>query len=340
MHAKNAEWLALVKEDALEPELKICDPHHHFWDQRHAFFQPRYLLDDLLADLSGGHNVASTVYVECGAMYREGGLEHTRVVGETEFVNGIAAMAASGLYGETRVAAAIVGTAKLDQGDQVAATLDAQIEASPGRFRGIRHVVAWHESPELPVARAAPPPGLMASSGFRAGFRHLAPRGLTFDLWCYHPQLHEAVDLARTFPEQAIILDHFGGPLGVGPHADQADETFRVWRGRVTELAKCPNVVAKLGGIAMEVNGFGWHRRSRPPGSQELMEATRRYYETTIELFGVERCMFESNFPVDKVSCSYTVLWNSFKRLAADFSVDEKNALFHGTAARVYRIDA
>ena len=338
MHAKNADWLALVQEDALEPELLICDPHHHFWDRRDVMVQPRYLLDELLADLSGGHRVVSTVYVECGAMYRRAGDEHTRVVGETEFVNGLAAMSASGLYGETRVAAAIVGTAALHEGDGVAATLDAQLEASPARFRGIRHVVARDESPELPVARAAPPPGLMTSDGFRAGFRHLAPRGLTFDLWCYHPQLAEAVDLARAFPDQTVILDHFGGPLGVGPYAGRADEVFDAWRGRIAELAQCPNVVAKLGGINMEVNGFGWHGRSRPPYSRELMEATRRYYEATIEQFGVERCMFESNFPVDKVSCSYTVLWNSFKRLVARYSEDEKRALFHDTAARTYRI--
>ena len=338
MHAKNADWLALVQEDALEPELPICDPHHHFWDRRDVMVQPRYLLDELLTDLSGGHRVVSTVYVECGAMYRRAGDEHTRVLGETEFVNGLAAMSASGLYGETRVAAAIVGTAALDEGDGVAATLDAQLEASPARFRGIRHVVAWDGSPELPVARAAPPPGLMTSDGFRAGFRHLAPRGLTFDLWCYHPQLAEAVDLARAFPDQTVILDHFGGPLGVGPYAGRADEVFDAWRGRIAELAQCPNVVAKLGGINMEVNGFDWHGRSRPPYSRELMEATRRYYEATIEQFGVERCMFESNFPVDKVSCSYTVLWNSFKRLVAHYSEDEKRALFHDTAARTYRI--
>ena len=338
MQAKNADWLDLVQEQALEPELPICDPHHHFWDRRDVMVQPRYLLDEILTDLGGGHRVVSTVYVECGAMYRREGTPPTRVVGETEFVNGLAAMAASGLYGETQIAAAIVGTAPLDEGDGVAATLDAQIAASPARFRGIRHVVAWDESPETPVARAAPPPGLMASDAFRAGFRHLAPRGLTFDLWCYHPQLSEAVTLVRAFPDQTVILDHFGGPLGVGPYANRADEVFDDWRERMVELAQCPNVVAKLGGINMEVNGFGWHSRSRPPYSWELMEATRRYYETMIELFGVDRCMFESNFPVDKVSCSYTVLWNSFKRLVAHYSEDEKRALFHDTATRIYRI--
>ncbi len=339
MAARNADWLDLVQEEALDPGRVICDPHHHFWDHRPAMIQPRYLLDDLLADLGGGHHVTSTVYVECGAMYRREDTDDQRVVGETEFVNGIAAMAASGLYGATRVAAGIVGTAALDSGDRVAATLDAHIAASPARFRGIRHVVAWHEDPAFPVARAAPPPGLMEADSFRAGFRHLAPRGLTFDLWCYHHQLTEAIDLVRAFPNQVVILDHFGGPLGIGPYADRADEVFANWRRDVARLAELPNVFAKLGGLAMEINGYAWHSRPRPPGSQELMQATRRYYETLIELFGVERCMFESNFPVDKVSCSYTVLWNAFKRLTADYSEDEKNALFHDTASRVYRIE-
>ena len=338
MASDNQAWLDLTGEETLEPELPICDPHHHLWDGKTGFVQPRYLLDDILEDVCGGHNVRKTVFIECGTMFRADGPEDMRPVGETEFVNGIAAMSASGMYGVSRIAAAIVGTAYLHRGDSAAAVLDAQIEAGRGRFRGIRQACAWHRDPTIPNHRTEPREGLFLNGRFREGFRHLAPRGLTFEAWCYHTQLPDVIDLARSFPDQTIILDHFGGPIGIGPYAEKADDVFETWRGMAAELAACPNVVAKLGGIAMEVNGFAWHQRAMPPASRELMEATRRYYETMIGLFGAERCMFESNFPVDKISCSYNVLWNSFKLLTAGYSEAEKAALFHDTAARVYRI--
>lgn len=336
--SRNHDWLAQTVEDPLEPDLPICDPHHHLWDQESARVAPRYLLDEIVADVSAGHRVVSTVFIECGAMLRRDGPEALRPVGETQFVNGIAAMSASGRYGPTRVAAGIVGTADLRLGDAVAPVLDAQIAAGAGRFRGIRRAGAWDADPAVPRHRTNPGPGLFLRDAFRAGFAHLAPRGLTFEAWCYHPQIPEVTALARAFPGTTIVLDHFGGPLGVGSYAGRAEEIFAGWRASIGELAACPNVVVKLGGINMEMNGFGWHERPKPPGSQELMEATRRYYEVTIERFGVARCMFESNFPVDKASCSYTVLWNSFKRLTASYSPAEKAALFHDTAARVYRL--
>jgi predicted TIM-barrel fold metal-dependent hydrolase len=334
----NHDWLALTQEEPLDPQLPICDPHHHLWDKRPRQVAERYLLDEILDDISAGHNVVSTVFIECGAMYRADGPEPFRVVGETEFVNGIAAMSASGRYGPARVAAGIVSTVDLRLGDVVPAVLDAHIAAGGGRFRGIRHGAAWDPDPGLPQPRTSPGPGLFGRDDFRAGFRHLAPRQLSFEAWCYHRQIPEVTALARAFPETTIILDHFGGPLGVGGYAGQAQEVFAEWRPALIELARCPNVVAKLGGINMEINGFGWHRQPRPPTSQELMEATRPYYELTIEQFGVDRCMFESNFPVDKISCSYTVLWNSFKRLTAGYSASDKAKLFHDTAARVYRL--
>lgn len=337
--AKNQAWLALTVEEPLDPTLPICDPHHHLWDLQPARVAPRYLLDEILADVGAGHNVVSTVFIECGAMYKPGGPEPLRPVGETEFVNGIAAMSASGLYGTTRVAAGIVGTADLRLGDAVAAVLDAQIAAGGGRFRGIRRAAAWDADAAAPKHRTNPGPGLFLRADFRAGFAHLAPRGLTFEAWCYHRQIPEVTALARAFPATTIILNHFGGPIGVGAYAGKAQEVYAEWRTSISELATCPNVVVKLGGINMEVNGFGWHERSRPPGSQELVEATRDYYEFTIEKFGADRCMFESNFPVDKASCSYTVLWNSFTRLTADCSAAEKAKLFHDTAARVYRLE-
>jgi predicted TIM-barrel fold metal-dependent hydrolase len=336
--SSNEAWLASSTEAALEPELPICDPHHHLWDKRSSGVAERYLLDELLADVYGGHNVVSTVFMECGAMYRADGREAFRAIGETEFVNGIAAMSASGLYGSARAVAAIVGSADLRLGAAAADVLDAQIAAGGGRFRGIRQSASWSDDAALPRSRTNPGPGLYVREDFRTGFKELAPRQLTFDVWCYHPQLPEVTALARAFPDTTIILDHFGGPLGVGSYAGRADEVFAEWQKSLAELATCPNVVAKLGGINMELNGFGWHLQSRAPTSAELADATRRWYEFTIEQFGVDRCMFESNFPVDKVSCSYTVLWNSFKLLTAGYSATEKTGLFHDTAARVYRV--
>jgi predicted TIM-barrel fold metal-dependent hydrolase len=335
---KNADWLALTIEEPIEPDLPICDPHPHLWDGETARVVPRYLLDEILEDTRAGHNIVSTVFIECGAMFKPDGPEALRPVGETEFVNGIAAMSASGLYGATRIAAGIVGTAQLRLGEAAAPVLDAQIAAGGGRFRGIRLGAAWDADPAVPNHRTRPPQGMLGQDDFRAGFALLAPRRLTFEAWCYHRQIPDVTALARAFPDTTIILDHFGGPPGVGSYAGRAGEVYTEWRGFITELATCPNVVAKLGGINMEVNGFAWHERPRPPSSQELTDATRPYYEYTIEKFGVDRCMFESNFPVDAVSCSYTVLWNSFKRLTAKYSAAEKAKLFHDTAARVYRL--
>ncbi len=335
---KNADWLGLTAEEPLEPDLPICDPHHHLWDKRTTRVAERYLLDQLQEDISSGHNVVSTVFIECGAMYKADGPEPLRPVGETEFVNGIAAMSASDLYGPTRVVAGIVGTADLRAGDAVANVLDAHIAAGGGRMRGIRQSAAWDADPALPAPRVNPGPGLFRRDDFRVGFGHLAPRQLTFEVWCYHRQIPEATALAQAFPDTTLILNHFGGPLGVGSYADRADDVYAQWRSSIADLAACPNVVAKLGGINMEINGFGWHEQAQPPTSRALAEATRRYYEFTIEKFGVDRCMFESNFPVDKVTCSYAVLWNSFKLLTTSYSASEKAKLFHDTAARVYRL--
>ncbi len=338
-HSANQDWLAMVEEEILEPDLPICDPHHHLWDANaHQHIQPRYLLDEILDDTGSGHNIVSTVFIECGAMFNSDGQEDLRPVGETEFVNGIAAMSASGIYGESRIAAGIVSTVDLRIGAEAGAVLDAHEAAGGGRFRGIRRAVAWDAAPEIRNHRTDPPPGLLLQDDFRRGFAEIGPRGLTFDAWCYHTQIPEVTDLARSFPDTTIILDHFGGPLGTGPYAEKADEVFTAWKPMIAELATCPNVVAKLGGINMDVNGFTWHQRARPPSSQELAEATRHYYDATIEAFGVNRCMFESNFPVDKLSCSYQVIWNAFKLIAAGCSADEKAALFQNTAARIYRL--
>jgi predicted TIM-barrel fold metal-dependent hydrolase len=336
----NSDWLALTIEDAIEPDLPICDAHHHLWDHRAngpSETVPLYLMDELQDDLGSGHNVASTVFLECHSMYRSGGPEPFRSVGETEFVNGIAAMSASGLYGKTRVAAGIVGTAPLWLGDEVTEVLDAHIAAGGGRFRGIR-VLTAHD-PGVPAIRANPPPGLMSRDDFRAGFAHLASRQLTFDAWVYHRQIPEVVALARTFPDTTIILNHLGTPAGIGSYAGKRDEVYAEWCSKMLELSLCPNVVVKLGGTNIVVTGLGWHEHERPPSSRELVDATRHYYEFAIENFGAERCMFESNFPAEKISCSYTVLWNAFKLMTETCSSSEKAKLFRDTAERVYRLN-
>ena len=329
-------------EDVIDPALPICDPHHHLWDRN----GDRYLLHELLtdtgmADAQGrSHNVRSTVFVECASMYHADGPEAMRPVGETEFVNGMAAMSASGGYGATRACAGIVAFADLRLGAAVREVLEAHIDAARGRFRGIRHAAGWHASAQIRNSHTDPVEHLLLDRRFREGFAQLAPLGLSFDAWLYHPQIAELTDLARAFPDTTIVLDHFGGPLGIGPYARQADAVYAQWKRDIDALAQCPNVVAKLGGIHMPINGFGWHKRDLPPTSQQLADAAARYVRHTIDRFGPQRCMFESNFPVDKVSCSYLVLWNSFKRLAADFGPADKAALFHDTAARVYRLQA
>ena len=327
------DWLALTDEAAIEPELPIIDPHHHLWERPGN----TYLLDDLVADTSG-HNVRQTVFIECTSMYRSDGPEDLRVVGETEFVEGVANASAARGGNEVRACTGIVGTADLQLGDAVASVLEAQLEASPTRFRGIRHRAAWDALEELHV-RATSPEHVLLDPKFREGYAQLERYNLSFEGWIYHPQIAELTDLARTFPNTTIIFNHLGGPIGVGPYAGRRDEVFAAWKPSISELAQQPNVVAKVGGIQMPVNGYGWEEREHPPTSDELLEVNRRWYEHTIEEFGPDRCMFESNFPVDKASCSYDVLWNQFKKLTTSYSPSERAAMFHDTAARVYRLE-
>lgn len=327
------EWLAQVVEEILEPDRPICDPHHHLWDNE---VNP-YLLPELLADVTSGHNVVSTVFVECSSMYRAEGPQALQPVGETEFVNGIAAMTASGGYGDFRACEGIVSFADFTLGAEVGPVLDAHIRLSD-RFRGIRHAAGWDASDQVRNSHTRPPQSLFLQADFQAGFQELDNRNLTFDAWLYHPQIPELTQLARLFPDTTIIFDHFGGPLGVGPYAGQGDAIFEQWCVDVAELAKCANVYPKLGGIVMPINGFGWHKNDRPATSDEIVAATGRYHLKAIELFGPERCMFESNFPVDKASCSYGVLWNAFKKLSANFSESDKQWLFHDTAVKAYKL--
>ena len=354
----NDAWLARRPPEAiLEPGLAIIDPHHHLWDRK----QHRYLLDELRADVGAmvgttggtmvgntagsGHRVLATVFVDCMAFYRADGPVALRPVGETEFANGVAAMCASGQLGELRACAGIVGFADLTLGAAVQDVLLAHIAAGGGpngRFKGIRHAGGWDASPMIHNSHTRPPRGLYGEPTFREGFAQLAPLGLSFEAWQYHPQLPEVTALARAFPDTAIILNHVGGPLGVGPYsspyAGKAHGTFAQWRRDIAELASCPNVSVKLGGLGMRIGPIQHFKLPDPPSSQQVADAWRPWIETCIESFGPARGMFESNFPVDKTSASYAVLWNAFKRLAAGASADEKADLFAGTARRVYRL--
>lgn len=321
-------------EAILEPDIPICDPHHHLWD----YPTSRYMIEELNADAGSGHRIESTVFVECNSFYRADGPRALAPVGETEAVNGVAAMSASGRYGDMRACAGIVGFADLSLGADVAPVLEAHIRAGGDRFRGVRHAGAWDASEAVRNAHTNPPQGLYDSAAFREGYARLADHGLSFEAWQFHPQLPEVTDLARAFPDTVLVLDHVGGPLGIGPYEGRRAEVFEVWKADLAELAKSPNVVVKLGGLGMAICGFGFHKREIPASSDELAQAWRPYIETCIELFGPGRCMFESNFPVDQVSCDYRTLWNALKRLAAGASAGEKALLFGDVARRTYRL--
>jgi L-fuconolactonase len=328
-------WLEGRKEDAIDPELPIVDPHHHLWDRG-----SRYLLDEFRADLGSGHNIRATVFVQCDAMYRADGDPDLAPVGETEFVNGIAAMSASGGYGPTRVCAGIVGFAELLLGARVDAVLEAHLRAAGDRFRGVRGRSVWDADSTIKGSSRDFPPGLLLDPKFREGYARLRAHGLSFDSWLFHPQIPELTDLASKYPDTPVILDHVGAPLAIGAYAGKRDEVFLIWKRNLEALAERPNVHVKLGGLAMHLFGFDLDaaHRSIPASSEELAALWRPYVETCIDIFGIDHCMFESNFPVDKRGTSYVVLWNAFKRIARDYSDAEKAALFKDTACRVYRL--
>lgn len=333
--AVRKDWLARRREEALEPDLPIVDPHHHLIDRPES---GTYLLPDLLEDIGSGHNIVATVYLEWLSMYRASGPDDMRPVGEIEFANGVAAMSASGGYGAARVCAGIVGHADLALGGRVAGVLEAMIAAGGGRFRGIRFIAASDPDQGQWGGTAGRPQGLLLDPRVREGFARLAPLGLSFDAWLYHPQLADLVDLARAFPATPIVLNHVGGPIGLGRYKGKRDAVFADWSARIGELAACPNVHVKLGGLGMRMFGFDVHEGELPPSSEQLATAWRPYVETCIEAFGPGRAMFESNFPVDKGSYGYGVFWNACKRLAQGASAAEKADLFRGTASRVYRL--
>ncbi len=332
------DWLALTVEPTLEPEMPICDAHHHFWDFRmERIPYHRYLLHELAADLNSGHNVRSTVFLEARAMYRPDGPEELRSVGEVEFVQGLAAASATGLYGPAKAAAAIIGNANLSLGDGVERVLDALHAASPNRFRGIRHSVGWDPHPEIDNRGVE---HQLASAQFRAGAQALARRGLVYENIVHFPQLGELAEFADAVPDLTIISNHIGGLIRVGPYGNRDDEVLRIWREGIDAVAQRPNVVMKLGGVGQPRYGFDWHTRDVPIGSEELAESLTPLMTYCIDRFGPDRCMFESNFPPDKVSYSYNIMYNAFKRLTRGYSPTERAAMFHDNAVRVYSINS
>jgi predicted TIM-barrel fold metal-dependent hydrolase len=343
-----------VPEPVIDPDRLIVDPHHHLWDRRHVLptlppvshpFDhivrrwPHYMLEELRADMGAGHRVVATVYLECGAFYRSEGPAALKPVGETEVVNGVAAQCASGVYGDIRACAGIVGTADLTRGAAVAEVLDAHIAAGGGRFRGVRYSASWDKDPAVLGPLARRPEGVYREASFREGFAELAPRGLSFDAWMLEPQLPDLIDLAGAFPDTPIVLDHVGTPLGIASYAGRREERFPVWRDNIHRLAEHQNVVVKLGGLAMPFCGFASCLSDPPASSEQLADEWRPWIETCIEAFGAKRAMFESNFPVDQLSCDYRTLWNALKRVAAPYPEADKQDLFFRTAERVYRLD-
>ncbi len=330
-------WLELVKEDIIDPSRSIIDPHHHLWRNR---FNRDYLLPELWQDTGSGHNVKKTVFMECRAFYDREAPPHLAPLGETKTITEFAK--ASRDDPQQATIAGIVGHADLTlagtEPSLLNDLLDQHIELSNGLFKGVRHAAAHDKRPEDLLIPGSAPPYLHGKESFRSGVKILAEKGLTYDTWHFHHQNLDFLDLARTVPECTMILDHFGTPLGVGIYSSCKDEIFQEWKEEIAELAKCPNVYAKLGGLAMPDNGFKWHLGTKPPSSDDFVAAQKKYYLHTIKCFGPERCMFESNFPVDRLSISYHVLFNGFKKLVADFSEDEKHAMFYGTAEKVYSL--
>ena len=342
-------WLALGREAAIDPDRPIIDPHHHLWLAGTPGLpwpagRPAYLLGDLWGDTNSGHNIVKTVFIECRAAARPDGPDHLKPVGETEFVARIARASRDG--GGGAVIAGIVAHADLRGGPKLDEALDAHAaagrlsgtEAGQGPFKGIRHSGARDPHPEHLSIPGRGAEGLYADPAFRAGVARLGERGLTYDTWHYHHQNPAFAELARAVPGTTMVLDHFGTPLGVGPYAGQRDAIFTQWQRDVADIAKCPNVVAKLGGMAMPDNGYGWDKRDRPASSDELVAAQAHWYHHMIDCFGPERCMFESNFPVDRRSLPYGVYWNAMKKIAARYSPAAQQALFHDTAARIYTL--
>ncbi|AFT89493.1 amidohydrolase 2 [Paraburkholderia phenoliruptrix BR3459a] len=326
-----SDWLASGTEAALEPQMPIIDAHHHFYDRPGW----TYLLDEYLADAQSGHNITASVYMQALTHYRQSGPDELRPVGETAYVT---RATASSQTGKPRVAQGIVGYADMRRGAAVREVLEAHLEAADGRFRGVRHLVTWDADPSLVNPLSAAPRGLLLDRNYRAGVAQLGPLGLSYDAWLFFPQLPELFDLAKAYPDTPVIINHCGGIVRIASYEDRRKEVFDSWSQSMRELAQLPNVYVKVGGLGMRINGFDFEKGDLPPSSEQLAQAWKPWMHTCIETFGAERCMFESNFPVDKGSYPFSNGWNAFKRLTAQASPGEREALFRGTVAKVYRL--
>jgi predicted TIM-barrel fold metal-dependent hydrolase len=320
-------WLALHVEDVLDPELPIIDPHFHLW----KIGEFNYWLPEYLADTHSGHNVEAAIYMEASTKYRLGGPEELKCIGETEF-------AYEQIGQSNGFVAGIIAAANLRAPEYLDRVLDAHIEASHGRLCGIRDMAGWDADPTLRDERYELPENILELPQFRQSVRHVGERGLVCNLWLYFHQLERLATVARQAPKTRVVVNHTGGPLGRGVYEGRYHEVFTVWKRGMSALAECPNVYVELGGMGMRWMGFGFHKWTRPPSSQELADAWRPHFATTVELFGANRCMFESNFPVDHEICSYVTLWNAYKRFTAGFSSAERDALFSRTALDLYGI--
>jgi L-fuconolactonase len=337
----SSERRTIASEPALDPDLLIVDAHHHLHDRpgvEHKIGRiGRFLVDDYVQLINSDHQVVATVCVEARVMYRADGPQEFKCVGETEFLNGQAAMAASGHYGPCRVGAGIVAYADLSLGDPVKAVLEAHIEAAPHRMRGIRYEGAWDEDESIVGWLFDCGPQVYADPKFLEGFRHLEPLGLSFDAFVLSPQVPDVEQLARRFSGTNIVFNHLGIPIGVGRHAGKRAEEFPRWREDVKALARCENVTVKLGGLGSFISAFPSYAADPPLSSTQLAEEWRPYVETAIEAFGAHRCMWESNVPTD-ASGHFATVCNAFKRIVSRCSLDERQAVFAGTAARIYRL--
>jgi predicted TIM-barrel fold metal-dependent hydrolase len=326
------QWLAMLQEDVLEPELPIIDPHHHLW-LRSGY---TYLMPELAADLASGHNIIATVYAECHSMYRKDGADEQRSLGETEFVRGQAAMSNSGEFGNARACDVMFGNVDLTLGGAVEPILEQHIEASGGRFRGVRLSSGWHADDK--IGNVAAQPQLLLDPRVNEAVAVVKRLGLSLDCWLYHPQIDEVAQLADAHPDLTIILNHVGSPILGGPYRGKTDDVFKQWKAAIIRLGKRDNVFVKLGALPIRMPSYEGDR-SLPPSSQEVAAAWQPWMETCIEAFGPARSMYESNFPVQKRWCSYQVCWNAFKRISAGASAAEKTDLFAGAAARAYRME-
>ncbi len=338
IHAPDEAWLARAEpEPVLDPHLPIVDAHLHLWRPPNGY---RYYIEEYAQDLAScGHNIEASVYLQCFHMYRAHGPDHLKPVGETEFAVAQAALAASGKYTSSRVAAGIVGYADLTLGDHVTEVLEAHIEAGQGRFRGIRQLAKWDADKAVRGTYSAAGPHLYLDPEFGRGVRVLTSLGLSLDASVFHPQIPDVVKLAHAHPDANIVLIHSGSPVGHGSYAGKEDENHATWLAGMKALARCPNVTVKMGGILINLANFDFAQEPAPPTSMQLADLWRPYIEPCIELFGADRCMVSSNFPVDKVGFGYGTVWSMFKHITAAYSADEKSMIFSGTAKRVYRLD-